>query len=73
MKLIIGYAPTFPHQYEGLKLWDSNIVLARYIVINGHKLKNMSVLELSSGTGIAGIAACKYSPAKKVNMCDTSE
>lgn len=73
LKLNIGYASTFPHNYEGLKLWDANIVLARYIVINSNKFKNMSVLELASGTGIAGIAVSKWTSAKKVAMSDTTD
>jgi predicted nicotinamide N-methyase len=70
---MIEYAPIFPHTYEGLKLWDSNIVLARYVATHAHQLKNMTLLELSAGTGIASIAACKWAGVKRAIMTDTSD
>jgi predicted nicotinamide N-methyase len=69
---VIAYASTFPHNFEGLKLWDSNIVLARYIIMNTHKFKNMNVLEIPSGTGIAGITLRKWTSANKVILADIS-
>lgn len=44
IKLMIGYSATFPHSFEGLKLWDANILIARHIVMNTHKFKRNSVL-----------------------------
>ena len=43
-QLNIGDAHQFPHQYEGFRLWDSNIILSRYIILNSSAFKNKSVL-----------------------------
>ena len=40
----IGDAHQFPHHYEGFRLWDSNIILSRYIILNSSDFKNKSVL-----------------------------
>lgn len=73
IKFTIGYASTFPHNFEGLKLWDANIALARYTVINTHKFKGHAILELPTGTGIVGIAISKCTQAKKIVMVDSSD
>jgi hypothetical protein len=33
MKLTIGDIGVFPHGLSGFKLWDTNILLARYAVL----------------------------------------
>ena len=58
--LHIGDVALFPHGLSGLKLWESNIVLARFVVMNNELFKNKKVLELSAGTGIAGIVVQKW-------------
>ena len=37
MKLTIGDIDIFPHGMGGLRLWDANIILARYIIIENHR------------------------------------
>ena len=59
-QLNIGDAHQFPHHYEGLRLWDSSIILSRFIILNSSVFKNKSVLELASGTGISGITTRKW-------------
>jgi hypothetical protein len=34
MRLVVGDIGIFPHGLSGLKLWESNIVLGRYAVLN---------------------------------------
>ncbi len=34
MNLVIGDVGVFPHGLSGLKLWESNIILSRYIILN---------------------------------------
>jgi len=45
------------HLGTGLNTWDCSIVLAKYLESNRYLIKGKHVLELGSGTGIAGIAA----------------
>lgn len=73
IKLKIGYTTKFPHYYEGLKLWDANIVLARFIILNSELFKGKVALELASGTGIAGITLQKWTSIKNVTMSDLSD
>jgi predicted nicotinamide N-methyase len=44
MTLHIGSIETFPHGYDGLRLWEAGIVLARYIVQNSQLFKDKRVL-----------------------------
>lgn len=41
----------------GLNTWDGAVVLAKYLEKNSHVVSGKRVLELGSGTGLAGIAA----------------
>ena len=63
----------FPHKYEGLKLWDCNIILARFIILNSDQFKDKSILELASGTGLAGITLKKWTTAKHIAITDLSD
>ena len=54
-------------------MWDANIVLARYVVINSTFFKDKTVIELASGTGIAGIAVKKWTSAKHITLTDLSD
>ena len=45
------------HLGTGLNTWDCSIILAKYLESNRYLIKDKLVLELGSGTGIAGIAA----------------
>ena len=59
-KLVIGDLSFFPAGFEGLKLWDTNIILARYLFLNKDIFKGKKIIELVSGTGIGAIAAKKF-------------
>lgn len=72
IKILINDGTKFPHNYEGLRLWDSNIIMGRYVVMHAEKFKNKSVLEMSSGTGLGGISVLKWTQASKVAMTDRS-
>ena len=46
---------------EGLRVWESGIVMARhYALRNAAKFTGEIVVELGSGTGVAGISLIKY-------------
>lgn len=45
------------HLGTGLNTWDCSIILAKYLESNRYLTEDKHVLELGSGTGIAGIAA----------------
>lgn len=60
----------FPHCFEGMRLWESNVVMSRYIILNTSQFKDKSILELASGTGICGITLAKWTKAKNVLLAD---
>jgi predicted nicotinamide N-methyase len=70
MKLTISDIDVFPHELEGLRLWDIDVIVSRYIILESEKFKNKDVLIFKSGVGIAGIALRKWTDAKDVTMCD---
>ena len=46
---------------EGMRVWESGIVMARhYAIRNAAKFAGEIVVELGSGTGIAGLSLIKY-------------
>ena len=59
-KVLIGDLSFFPAGFEGLRLWDANIILARYLLLNKEIFKGKTVIELLSGTGIGTISAKKF-------------
>jgi predicted nicotinamide N-methyase len=61
----------FPHGLSGLKLWESNVVLSRFVVMNNSLFKNKKVLELGAGTGIGGIAVAKWTQCQSIAMSDS--
>lgn len=69
-RLKIGDIGVFPHGLSGLKLWDTNIVLARFAILESARFEGKDVLDLSSGVGIGGIAVRKWTKARQVAMCD---
>ncbi len=71
--LYIGDLAMFPHGLSGLKLWESNVVLARFVVINNSLFKGKKVLELGAGTGIGGIAMSKWTKCQSIAMSDSRE
>ncbi len=70
MKLAITDICLFPHGLEGLKLWDTDVVLSRYIISQNEKFTNKSALVIKAGVGIVGITLSKWTGCKKVDMCD---
>jgi predicted nicotinamide N-methyase len=57
----------FSNGDDGVHQWESGIVLARFILsINPYG----SLLELGSGSGLAGIAAVKYTQISSVTLTD---
>lgn len=44
MTLNIASLDTFPHGFDGLRLWEAGIVLSRYIVNNSSMFKGKRVL-----------------------------
>lgn len=50
----------FPHNMDGLHIWEAGIILARFITFNKELFENKNVLELGCGIGIGGIAALKF-------------
>ena len=58
---------------EGLRVWESGIVMSRYILRNVDEFKGKVVVELGSGTGIAGLTLLKYSEAAHVHFTDYTE
>ena len=64
----------FDVEYEGLRVWESGIVMARhYALMDARKFEGETVVELGSGTGIAGLAIAKYTQAAKVIFTDYKE
>lgn len=71
--LKISQATTFPHGYEGLKTWDANVVMARFVLINLNKFKDKNVIEMCSGTGLVGVTLGKYTSSKKIALTDLTD
>lgn len=60
----------FPHGFDGLRIWESGIVLARYAILHRDFFDGKFVLELGSGTGIAGLAVLKFTSCKNCLLSD---
>lgn len=73
MKLMISDIALFPHELEGLRLWDSDIVLARFAILESERFRGKDVVVLKAGVGVAGIALKKWTDCKEVVMCDTRD
>eukprot|EP01034_Spumella_vulgaris_P023602 gene23602-29838_t len=57
----------------GGKVWDSTYILLKYLACHRHELiAGRRVLELGSGTGLAGIALCSLNP-QSVILTDMTE
>ena len=71
--LVIGEVlpASFPIGYEGLKLWGTGIVLARYIYHHQSAFAGKRVLEIGTGVGIGGLAALKWGSPMEVLMTDS--
>lgn len=71
MKLTIADIGLFPDHLEGLRLWDSDIVLSRFIILENEMFKNKDVMVFKAGVGIAGLSLSKWGGCKSVSMCET--
>jgi len=40
MKLIVSDIGVFPHELEGLRLWDSDIILARFVILESERFRS---------------------------------
>ena len=59
---------------EGMRVWESGVIMARhYALRDAQKFNLETVVELGSGTGIAGLALIKYTRAAKVVFTDYKE
>ena len=72
-KVTISDLDMFPHELEGLRLWDIDIIAARYIILESEKFKDKNVLVLKAGVGIAAIALGKWTDAKSIAICDVRD
>ena len=55
---------------EGKRVWESGIILSRYIYYNRDQFKDKKILEVGSGTGIVGLALAKFTEAKEIILTD---
>lgn len=71
MSLNIFDSSVFPDHLGGMKLWGSNIILARYVILNSKMFNNQRVLDFFAGVGIVGITVKKWTKAKIISFSDT--
>ena len=71
-KMVLNISDTviFPHNHEGLKLWDVDIVGARYSILRSDEFKNKKVFCLNSGVGLTGITMKKWTDCESVVMSE---
>jgi predicted nicotinamide N-methyase len=73
MKAAISDLDIFPHELEGLRLWDIDVIVARYVILESDRFKGRDVLVVKSGVGLAGVALGKWTEAKSITLCDVRE
>jgi len=73
MKVTIADIDMFPHELSGLRLWDVDIILSRYIILESESFNKKDVLVFKAGVGIAGIALRKWTDAASVTLCDSRD
>lgn len=71
MKLGITDISLFPHGLERLRLWDLDVILSRFIILQNEKFANKHVFVFKGGVGIGGITLSKWTGCKQIDMCDT--
>lgn len=54
-------------------MWESGITIARYLYHNRERFAGKTLLDLGSGTGIAGLASLKFTEGTSVIMTDYTE
>ena len=56
---------------EGLCIWESGIVMARYFALQvAESVRGQTIVELGAGTGVTGLALLKHTPVQKVIFTD---
>jgi predicted nicotinamide N-methyase len=55
---------------DGVHIWESSIVLSRYLLSLN---PSCSVLELGSGSGLAGLAVSKFTSASPITLTDYNQ
>lgn len=68
--LSMTHLSRFPHGFDGLRIWESGILLARYAILNRDLFKDKFVLELGSGSGIAGLSVLKFTSCRNCLLSD---
>lgn len=58
---------------EGLHLWESSVLLSRYIKNNSEDFKTKRVIELGTGCGLCGISCLLYTQCEHVTFSDNQE
>ena len=69
-KVVIGDIDIFPSSLEGLRLWDTDVVLSRFVILENERFQDKSVFVFKAGVGLAGIALSKWTSCKDIAMCD---
>ncbi len=70
MSLFIRSANKFPHGLQGLKLWESQILMARYVLKNCNRFKHKDILDLWAGVGIVGMTIYKWTQSADILIVD---
>jgi predicted nicotinamide N-methyase len=73
MKVSIADIDVFPSNYEGLRLWDTDVVLSRFIILENERFKDKDVFVFKAGVGLSGISLSKWGGCKSITMCDMNE
>jgi predicted nicotinamide N-methyase len=73
MKLVISDIALFPHELDGLRLWDTDVVVARFAILENNRFRGKDVMVFRAGVGISGIALKQWADCKNVVMCDTRD
>ena len=60
MKAIISDLDIFPHELEGLRLWDIDVIVARYVILESDRFKGKDVLVVKAGVGLPAVALAKW-------------
>ena len=58
---------------EGLHLWESSVVLTRFVLKNSHLFENKNIIELGTGCGLLGISILKKINVKYYTFSDYND
>ncbi len=72
MKALIGDIGVFLQGLEGLRLWNSDVLLARFVIeVERFRIKN--ILQLNTGVRLTRLSARRRTDARNVSICDLSK